>query len=407
MRLHKQQLIADYQPLFNAMTDDVCRLVLADNIAQSLCLSLEQRRCQEDSSVFLQLAERLNAAGFLDRDVESFPSDKQVLTRPGQALTRPELAVLMAAAKMYLTQLIENQSALLHDDCCQRYLEAYFPEQLTLQFRDQLAKHPLASQIKATVVSNKIINQAGCRFLAFALESDNGDSTLLDQVACYLAFDRIVDADGMRQEISTQDHPLDAEKQYSLLLQLESALLEMCRWSLANDRAIRPDQETLSRYRAYLNDFRLNTPSDDPATDELGEKMRVVRQLDAFPLVVFLCERNAQALPLTAARYREATRYLGLDAVYARLATVGTRDIWEKKLLADLPDTLKQLIGQWLGELSASSAECCADFFEQPEQRGKIARYRQLYQEAMNAPAGHLPAYLVLVKELQKLLEAR
>ena len=34
--LQKKNLIADYQPLFISMTQDVCRLVLADNIAQSL-----------------------------------------------------------------------------------------------------------------------------------------------------------------------------------------------------------------------------------------------------------------------------------------------------------------------------------------------------------------------------------
>jgi len=92
--LQKKNLIADYQPLFISMTQAVCQLVLSDNIAQSLCLSLEQLRCAETPSVYLQLAERLEVAGFFDRAVECFPQIKEVMSRPGQVITRPELAVL-------------------------------------------------------------------------------------------------------------------------------------------------------------------------------------------------------------------------------------------------------------------------------------------------------------------------
>ena len=65
--LQKKNIIADYQPLFISMTAEVCRQVLANNYAQSLCLSLDQLRSADNSAVFLQLAERLEAAGFLDR----------------------------------------------------------------------------------------------------------------------------------------------------------------------------------------------------------------------------------------------------------------------------------------------------------------------------------------------------
>ncbi|MDD1614672.1 MAG: NAD-glutamate dehydrogenase, partial [Methylococcaceae bacterium] len=128
--LQKKNIIADYQPLFISMTDEVCRQVLANNYAQSLCLSLDQLRSANNSAVFLQLAEHLEAVGFLDRLVESFPPTKVILSRPGQIITRPELAVLMAASKMYLTRQIQDQTELLHDECCECYLLAYFPDQV-------------------------------------------------------------------------------------------------------------------------------------------------------------------------------------------------------------------------------------------------------------------------------------
>lgn len=401
MRLNQRHQIADYQPLFNAMTDEVCRLVLANNIAQSGCLSLEQRRCQEDWSEHVQLAERLDAAGFLDRQVESFPTDKKIQARSGQTLTRPELAVLMAAAKMYLTKQIEDQTALLQDECCQCYLETYFPEQLTLQFKNQLASHPLAAQIKATVVSNKIINQAGCRFLSLA--SENGGSSLLDQVGSYLAFDRIINADAIRQEIAQLDNPADIEKHYQLLQQLEQVLLEMSRWTLLHKQSIRPDPPTVNRYRQYLNDYRQALFSSEPAgTDELAQTMRLISKLGNLPLLVSLSEQSGRPLAMAATLFHEVSAYLGIEAILTRLATITTRDPWERKLLAELPDSLNQLTGQLLTALFLANANSCPHYFDLPANRQKIARYRQVYHEALNAPVSNLLPYVVLIKELEK-----
>ena len=51
--LQKQHLIADYRPLFNDIATQVCESVLANNYAQSLCLSLDQlRRAKKSGSIF-------------------------------------------------------------------------------------------------------------------------------------------------------------------------------------------------------------------------------------------------------------------------------------------------------------------------------------------------------------------
>jgi len=404
MRLHEQRLIADYQPLFNAMTEEVCQLVLANNIAQSLCLSLEQRRCQEDSSDYVQLAERLDAAGFLDRNIESFPSEKHIQARPGQVLTRPELAVLMAAAKRYLTRQIEDQAALVHDDCCQCHLESYFPEPLCLQFKNHLATHPLASRIKATVVSNKIINQAGCRFLTQAPE--NGGLSLLDQIGAYLTFDRVLDAVTMRKELALLDTPVDNEKHYQLLLQLEHVLMGMGHWALMLKQRIRPDQETVSRYRLYLHDYRHALLSlEPPGTDGLEQKMRLINKMDIFPVLINVCGQTGQSMARTVCLYHNLTDYLGLNAIFARLSSLNSRDPWERMVITQLPDALKQLTSQLINALYLANANDCAGFFELPTRRHKIGQYRQVLHKIMNAPANNLLPYFVLVKELGNLLE--
>jgi glutamate dehydrogenase len=412
--LQKKNLIADYQPLFISMTDDVCRLVLADNIAQSLCLSLEQLRCEEGSAVYLQLAERLETAGFFDRAEECFPQAKELMSRPGQVMTRPELAVLMAASKMYLTQLIQDQSALLQEECCSCYLQTYFPEQISKQYGAYLSVHPLAHEIKATLVSNKIINQAGCGFLSL----DAGSENTLDHVSCYLAFDRVLDGDALRQAIATLDNNTPAEQQYRLLLQLENTLAGFCRWALIQGRKIRPNDQIVDCYRHHLKSYEQYFKNDcsgfceqvaqyqqDGIPDSLAFSMAFIASLNDFPLIVSLAAETAQDFVATLKLFNEIAGYLGLDAVNGQLARISMHDVWERKVLNELQEDMKRVTGRVLKAILASRLDTCAGYFEQPEQQDKINRYRRVYQEVNGALPVSLFPYIALTKELGHLVD--
>jgi len=412
--LQKKNLIADYQPLFISMTQDVCRLVLADNITQSLCLSLEQRRCEENAAVYLQLAERLETAGFFDRAVECFPQTKEVMSRPGQIITRPELAVLMAASKMYLTQLIQDQSALLQEECCSCYLHAYFPEQLGKQYANYLSGHPLAHEIKATLISNKIINQAGCGFLSLGADSEN----TLDHVTCYLTFDRVLNGDALRQAISALDNKIAADKQYQLLMQLENTLTGFCHWALIQGRKIRPNAQTVACYSRHLKDYERYFKSDyaefsehlkqyrqDGIPEQLALSMVFISSLNDFPLIVSLAAETGQNFVATLKLFNEITRYLGLYEVNEQLAKMPMHDHWERKVLNELQEDMKRVIGLVIKDILASKAETCADYFEQPDEQYKINRYRRTYQEINSALPVNLFPYIALTKELEHLVD--
>ncbi len=412
--LQKKNLIADYQPLFISMTQDVCQLVLADNIAQSLCLSLEQLRCAESAMVYLQLAERLESIGFFDRAEECFPQAKELMSRSGLVITRPELAVLMAASKMYLTQLIQDQSTLLREHCCSCYLQAYFPEQLSKQYAGYLSGHPLVDEIKATLMSNKIINQAGCGFLS--LDADNGN--IMDQVTCYLTFDRVLDGDALRQAINALGNNTPTDRQYRLLMQLENILAGFCRWALMQKRKIQPNEQTVSCYKRHLNDYRRYFVNDDA---EFGEQLAQYRQegvpeslalsmvfiasLNDFPLIVSLAAETAQDFVIVLKLFNDITRYLGLNAVNVQLVKMPIHDVWERKVLNGLQEDIKRVVGRVIKAVLAGKVENCADYFNQPDQKYKINRYRRIYQEINNVLPVNLFPYIVLVKELEYLLE--
>ena len=94
----------DRNLLLAQMTDNVASLVLRNNYLQPLALSLAERRGLEDLGFEQRLMQSLEVAGELDRAVEFLPDDMEIAERRrrSQALTRPELAVLLAYAKLSL-----------------------------------------------------------------------------------------------------------------------------------------------------------------------------------------------------------------------------------------------------------------------------------------------------------------
>ncbi len=100
--------------LLAEMTDEVARLVLRNNYQQTLALSLAQRRGLEDLGFQQRLMQTLETHGQLDRAVEFLPDEMAIAERRKRnlALTRPELAVLLAYAKLTLySELLDCDGA--------------------------------------------------------------------------------------------------------------------------------------------------------------------------------------------------------------------------------------------------------------------------------------------------------
>ena len=121
--------------LLAEMTDEVATLVLRNNYQQTLALSLAERRGLEDLGFQQRLMHMLETRGELDRSVEFLPDEMELAERRrrSQALTRPELAVLLAYAKLSLySELLD--SAVPDDAYLGRDLLRYFPGQSASAF---------------------------------------------------------------------------------------------------------------------------------------------------------------------------------------------------------------------------------------------------------------------------------
>lgn len=420
--LQKNKRITDYQKLFIQVTDEVCQLVLKNNYAQSQCLSLDQLLCKNNVDPYLQVAERLESAGFLDRAVESFPQNKTVLARQEHALTRPELAVLMAGCKLLLTQLLKEQQKFITAEYCSRYLEAYFPEQISKDYSTVLNSHPLASDIKATLISNQIINQAGCSILAMSTENGNSDITTI--IACYLAFDLILDGNSLRQEIYSLDNQIETNSQYQLLLLLENTLANFCRQAMQREQFIQPTAETIACYQGYLveyeaffehqdcvkpklkNQDQLVDNQQSGIPEQLAQRINIISDLEDFPLLVDMATETGHSFTAILTAFNDVLDYLELNTVYAQLAQLPAQDPWEFKVLNTLLEDTKTVVCKLVIRILESEVKSCSEYLTAASNRKhQLDSYQQIYQEIiMTTPPGLLP-YIALGKALSGLTE--
>ena len=413
--LYKKNIVQDFQKIFIKVSDAVCRAVLENNYMQSLALSLDHLRAVDNSEIFMRLAEHLEAVGLLDRSLESFPLAKQLLARTEANLTRPELAVLLAASKMQLSQQVQEHGALLDAPESDNYLAAYFPEQIARPYSDYLSNHPLARQIKATIISNTLINQAGCGFLALDAEAENGD--LLMAVSCYLTFDQVLGANILRQKIYALDNQLPAQQQYQLLLLLERALMGFCHWAITQGLHILPDEHTLKNYRNYLQEninylqqtaksaavmTRLQRFLDAGVPEDIAQRIALIASLDDFPQIVELVKATGRECFDVLQLFNEIMKQLELDRLLDELTRISVHNRWEQKILKDLQCRIKKLAAQFCRTI-ISAEQQCSDYFSAPERHTRLTNYQRLCQEIVVSETGNILAYVTLVRELEKL----
>ena len=151
--------------------------------------------------------ETLERRGLLNRNVEFLPTTAQLAERAtaGRALTRPELAVLLAYAKnTVFADLLESR---VPDDMyLSRELYRYFPQKLVDNFLEAVTGHRLRREVIATVLSNAMINRGGPAFVNEIMAATSADA---GQVAAAYAAAR--DTFGL-QEFNAAIDALDAQR---------------------------------------------------------------------------------------------------------------------------------------------------------------------------------------------------
>jgi glutamate dehydrogenase len=156
----------DRVSIFMEMTEDVARLVLADNAAQAMALTLDARRSAARYEDHVDLVYELITEGVMDRVGSDVPSRKELLESESRkrGLPRPLLALVLSHVKIWaFARILESDFP--ESAFGAPFLTGYFPARLQA-FSKHFGEHRLKREIIATGAANHVVNHAGVSFLS-------------------------------------------------------------------------------------------------------------------------------------------------------------------------------------------------------------------------------------------------
>ncbi len=331
--------------LLSEMTEAVADKCLENNYLQTLALSLGQRQGLADLGFQERLMRQLEARGLLDRDVELLPSSVAMEERriAGQPLTRPELAVLLAYAKIALfEELVESN--LPDEPFFEAMLLNYFPDAMRERFADDIRGHRLRREIIATRLSNDIVNRGGSTIVSRLM--DETDATAPEIVRAFILSREVLDLPGVWDQIDALDNQIAGDDQLALYQRLQNQVRVQTAWFLRAPTQGQPLAETIMAYRdgvhGYFEELRTAGGVDghlDPAqladlpaglSSEMASRLAVLSHaVKALDLT-----RTGFTLGVPAASlagvFEAVDTAIGISRIRTAAQTIATQDTFER-----------------------------------------------------------------------------
>ncbi len=284
--------------LLKKMTDEVAELVLVDNRLQTQAISIAQLQGTSLLESASQLMTQLESENFLNRAVEYLPDSKQLaeLRSTKLGLTRPEIAVLLAYAKMSFFRDLAL-SPLLDAPYFEADLMRYFPKAMQQNYGREIKSHRLRREIVATMITNSIVNRTG-----FAMATSLMRATGLGAGDVAQAYIATRDAFGLRalwKEIEALDGKVAASVQSQLFVQVNQFIEHSCRWFLQHVPQPMLMDDVMAHYMPAI------TQIEKHATTIMSESARrafeqTIERLSALAVPPALAERMAMLEIMTA-----------------------------------------------------------------------------------------------------------
>ena len=220
--------LKDRNKILESMTDDVAELVLDHNITQTRAISMAEASIAEDMDSYARLMDRLEREGHLDRDLEKLPSSEQLhnMKTEGGVLTRPELAVLIAYAKLTLFDEILASKA-LEDPYFEATLISYFPKAVH-GFKKERDTHRLKQEIIATRLANNLVDLGGASFIDRLRELLG--SSVGDIIRAFSVTEAVLDLNTLMEEIEALNNQIPAEVQTQMSVEVMRVLRQQTGW---------------------------------------------------------------------------------------------------------------------------------------------------------------------------------
>ena len=360
---------ADRDVLLAEMTEDVAALVLRNNYQQTLALSLAQRSGMGDLGFEQRLMQALEARGDLDRSVEFLPDDHAIEERRRrvQPLTRPELAVLLAYAKLALREDLLD-SPVPDDPYLAREVFRYFPPLIAERFPDALEHHRLRREIIATQLANSMINRGGPSLIVRIADQTGASPDRI--AAAFAAVRNSYDMIALNGEIDSLDNKVAGDVQLGLYATVQDLLLDRLVWFLRNVDLSQGLASVVERYQAGITEVASALDDTLPASvtevrlarrgaliaqrvpEDLARRIADLPALTVAPDIVLVADRCGRTVTDAAATFFAAGGYFRLEQMGTAAREVRVGDYFDRlafdRSLNTIEDALRRLTADML-----------------------------------------------------------
>ena len=333
--------------LLEQMTEEVSRLVLANNHNQGFAINLAASRSHKTLDEHAKFITVLEREGLLNREIEFLPNDEQIIDRKakGVGLTTPEIAVLMAYSKIILK--CEMLASDLPDDPNVEYaLASAFPEVLKQQYSQELLQHRLKREIIATQLSNEIINNMGLTYVKRLFDETGANTSEI--VRAHIIAQNIFDKSTILSQLLSHAEKIDAEVLMKVLFEYVRLIRRSTRWLLRNHRTGLNIKMHLEFYKPLVHELWMILPEIVSAEEKehideikngyiaagmdnaIASKMGCIKLLySALDVTYVACHYNSHSLEKVSNLYYTIGEILNLSIFRDLINSNPVDDNWD------------------------------------------------------------------------------
>jgi glutamate dehydrogenase len=348
---------------------------------------------------YVRLIELFETAGRLDRAVEGLAANEELVRRgqEGRGLTRPELAVLLATAKLALQDAVEH-AGLGSEPELAPDLHAAFPPAMRAAHADAIDGHRLRGEIVATKLANRIVNRLGMLH-PFELAEEEG-AAMGDIAAMFAVVERLFDLRTLWTDIETTAMPeagriaLFDEVALAARSQIADLLRVVAPGTAPGETLARLspgigaigeqlDELLLDEARAQSGRIAAGLLAAG-APDALATRVRRLFELDGAIGLADLGQRLGLGEAVLARAFTHLGEALGLDWAQATAARIVSSDPWERLLIAGLARDFQQLRFDFLGRRSGGEPGAAVEAWLAAN-GSRVAQFKALVDRARGA----------------------
>jgi glutamate dehydrogenase len=339
--------------LLAQMTEEVAALVLRDNDQQAEALSLMELQAPDQLPLHARFIQDLEREGLINRALEALPDEEdiQARLRQGKGLTRPELGILQAHAKILFTRALLSSDVPDHPDT-QSWLLSYFPQPLQKKYKTEIGSHRLRREIIATTLATAVVNRMGPVFVKSCM--DRTGTSAADVARAWIIVREVFGLEALWAEIESLDGKIPAQVQLKAMRDIAKMAERETLWFLTRLGRAPDIGQDIEGFRSGTAAFgksldsmltddmamtvkeRTQIGTADGLPKELARRIACIPALGAACDVIRIADKNGVSVEAAAKTYFRVGAHFHIDWLRRQAEFMTASDRWTAEALANL-----------------------------------------------------------------------